>query len=112
VPAKAQSLALIFEDPDAPMGTFVHWLVWDIDPRTTQIAENSLPKEAITGTNSSGKTGYYPPCPPSGTHHYIFKLYALDIKLNLTPKAGRDNLEQVMVGHVVDYAELISLYKR
>jgi len=112
VPALAQSLVLIFEDPDAPAGTFVHWLVWNIDPKTIEIAENSLPEGAKQGLTSAGRTGYVPPCPPSGIHHYTFKLYALDTVLNLTPNAGKDNLEQAMHGHILDSAELISLYSR
>jgi hypothetical protein len=108
----AQSLVLIFEDPDAPVRTFVHWLVWNIDPKTTEIAENSVPEGARQGLTSAGRTGYVPPCPPSGTHRYIFKLYALDTVLNLTPNAGKDNLEQAMQGHILDATELIGLYSR
>jgi Raf kinase inhibitor-like YbhB/YbcL family protein len=105
-------LALIVDDPDAPSGTFVHWLVWNIDPQTKSIAANTIPAGAKQGTTSAGKTGYVAPCPPSGSHHYIFKLYALDTMLDLTPNAGKDNLEQAMQGHTLDSAELISLYKR
>jgi len=112
VPANAQSLALISDDPDAPMGTYVHWLVWNIDPKTTKIKENSIPQGASLGKTSAGTTGYVAPCPPTGTHRYFFKLYALDIKLDLTPNAGKDNLEKAMQGHILDSAELISLYKR
>ncbi len=112
VPTNAQSLVLIMDDPDALAGTFVHWLVWNIEPQPIEIEENSLPNGAISGTNSARRTGYVPPCPPSGTHHYVFKLYALDIKLDLTPNAGKDNLEQAMQGHILDSVELISLYSR
>lgn len=112
VPAKAQSLALISDDPDAPSGTFVHWIIWNIDPQTTQIAENSVPSGSSLGKTSAGRTGFVPPCPPSGTHRYYFKIYALDTKLNLTPNAGKDNLEKAMQGHVLDSAEIIGLYKR
>jgi len=112
VPKEAKSLALIFEDPDAPSKTFIHWILWNIDPTTTEISENSIPTNAKQGTTSAGSTGYFSPCPPSGTHHYIFKLYALDIVLNLTPNAGKDNLEQAMQGHILDSVELISLYSR
>jgi len=112
VPAAAKSLALIVDDPDAPVRTFVHWLVWNIDPKTETIASNSIPAGAKQGTTSAGKTGYFPPCPPSGTHRYVFKLFALDTMLNLTPNAGKDNLEQAMQGHILDSAELIGLYKR
>lgn len=112
VPAGAKSLALIVEDPDAVRGTFIHWLVWNIDPKTASITVGSIPTGAIQGTTSAGKTGYVAPCPPSGTHRYIFKLYALDTMLDLTPNAGRDNLDQAMQGHTLDYAELIGLYQR
>jgi len=112
VPKEAKSLALIFEDPDAPMGTFVHWILWNIDPKIIEIFENSIPANAKQGTTSAGRTGYFPPCPPSGTHHYIFRLYALDTDLNLTPNVGKDNLGQAMQGHVLDSVELISLYSR
>jgi len=112
VPALAKSLALIFDDPDAPSGTFVHWLVWNIGPQTKSIAANTIPAGAKQGTTSAGKTGYVAPCPPSGTHHYVFKLYALDTMLDLTPNAGKDNLEQAMQGHTLDSAELIGLYER
>lgn len=112
VPTNAQSLVLIMDDPDAPAGTYVHWLVWNIDPQTKEILSDSLPNGAISGTNSAGRTDYVPPCPPSGSHRYIFKLYALDTKIDLTPNAGKDNLEQSMQGHVLDSVELIGLYSR
>ena len=112
VPAATKSLALIVDDPDAPVKTFVHWLVWNIDPKTEKIDANSIPASAKQGTTSAGKTGYFPPCPPSGTHRYVFKLFALDTLLSLTPNAGKDNLEQAMQGHILDSAELIGLYKR
>ena len=112
VPANTQSLVLICDDPDAPMGTWVHWLVWNIDPQNITLKANSLPSGAIEGKTSFGSTGYGGPCPPSGTHRYFFKLYALDIKIDLTPNAGKDNLEQAMRGHILDSAELIGLYKR
>jgi hypothetical protein len=112
VPAATKSLALIFDDPDAISSTFIHWLVWNIDPQTTVIAENSVPSGAKLGTTSANRTGYVAPCPPSGAHHYVFKLYALDTMLDLTPNAGKDNLEQAMQNHILGYAELSGLYKR
>ncbi|PYI92109.1 MAG: YbhB/YbcL family Raf kinase inhibitor-like protein, partial [Verrucomicrobia bacterium] len=76
-PPGAKSLALIADDPDAPGGVFTHWLVWNIDPQTTQWAENSIPAGALQGTNDFSKKGYGPPCPPSGTHRYVFKIFAV-----------------------------------
>ncbi len=112
IPPNTQSLALIVDDPDAPSGTFVHWVVWNIDPKTTEIIENSVPNGANLGKTSFGTTGYGSPCPPSGTHHYYFKVYALDVKLDLTPNAGKDKLEQAMARHILDSAEIIGLYSR
>src|SRR3989338_10824520 len=83
VPSTAVSLALIVDDPDAPMGTWVHWTMWNIDPAITEIGENSVPAGAVQGLTSSNKNAYGGPCPPSGTHRYFFKLYALDTLLDL-----------------------------
>lgn len=104
VPADAKSLALIVDDPDAPGGTFTHWLVWNIAPGTTAIAEGLVPAGASEGKNGYGKNGWGPPCPPSGEHHYIFVLYALD-----TPQiAGSDEIPK----HAVAQAKLIARYAR
>lgn len=111
VPALAQSLVLISDDPDAPSGTFVHWTVWNIDPKATGITENSVPAGATQGITSYGEEKYGSPCPPSGVHHYHFKLYALDTKLYL-PSVRADSLEKAMVGHIIDQTELIGLYSR
>jgi hypothetical protein len=111
VPEAAQSLVLISDDPDAPSGTFVHWTIWNIDPKSTGIAENSIPAGTTQGINSYGKEGYGVPCPPTGVHRYYFKLYALDTKLYL-PSVRADSLEKAMIGHTLDKAELIGLYTR
>lgn len=111
IPATAQSLVLIVDDPDAPSGTFVHWTVWNIDPKTTGIAENSIPAGATQGMTSYGKEGYGVPCPPTGVHRYFFKLYALDTKLYL-PAVRADSLEKAMIGHTLAQAEIIGLYSR
>lgn len=111
IPASAQSLALIVDDPDAPSGTFVHWTVWNIDPKSTGIEENSIPAGATQGMTSYGKEGYGVPCPPTGIHRYFFKLYALDTKLYL-PSVRADSLEKAMIGHTLDQAEIIGLYTR
>ena len=111
-PENAASLVLIMDDPDAPMGTWVHWLVWNINPQTTEIAENNVPAGAVEGTTSFGRTGYGGPCPPSGTHRYFFKIYALDTKLDLSIEADKEKLEEAMDGHILAQAELIGLYSR
>ncbi|MDD5447871.1 MAG: YbhB/YbcL family Raf kinase inhibitor-like protein [Actinomycetota bacterium] len=112
VSESAQSLALIMDDPDAPIGTFTHWILFNIDPKTEKIKENSVPVGARQGRNSGGKVGYYPPCPPSGTHRYFFKLYALDEKLELGNGARLEELERAMKGHIIEKAEIIGLYSR
>lgn len=112
VPKEAKSLVLIVEDPDAPVKSYIHWLVWNIDPLVHEIEENSVPVRAIQGTNSSGKTDYIPPCPPNGNHHYYFKVYALDTILDLTADRRAKDLIEIMAGHILDQALLIGLYDR
>ena len=106
IPAAAKSLALIVDDPDAPMGTFVHWVLFDL-PVVSEIAEGSVPGKQ--GVNTSGRKNYVSPCPPSGTHRYFFKLYALDTMLNLAEGISKAALEKAMQGHILDKAELIGL---
>jgi Raf kinase inhibitor-like YbhB/YbcL family protein len=112
VPAEAKSLALIMEDPDAPAGTYAHWLLWNIHPSVQEIEENSVPLGAVEGYNDSGAAGYAPPCPPNGTHRYIFRLYALDQNLNLEPDIVKDRLEAECRAHLIQDAELITHYER
>jgi Raf kinase inhibitor-like YbhB/YbcL family protein len=109
-PAEAKSLLLIMDDPDAPVGLFTHWLVWNVDPKTTEIAENSVPKGAVQGTNDYPNLGYGGPQPPSGTHRYYFKIYALDRTLDLKPGAKRKEVDAAMRGHVIAQAELMGRY--
>lgn len=109
LPAGTQTLALILDDPDAPGGTFDHWLVWNIPPADL-INENAVP--GTEGMNGWGEIGYRGPCPPSGTHRYYFRLFALDAELNIPSGAGRFRLEQAMKGHVLATAELVGLYKK
>jgi len=109
IPKEAKSLALIVDDPDAPMGTWVHWVVFDI-PLINCIEENSIPGKQ--GRNDFGGNNYGGPCPPSGTHRYFFKIYALDKILNLTEGIAKKELEKAMEGHVLGQAELIGLYKK
>lgn len=109
IPAGAKSLALIVDDPDAPMGTWVHWVVYDI-PVVSRIAEDSVPGKQ--GMNDFHRRDYGGPCPPSGTHRYFFKIYALDKELALGERVDKKALEKAMQGHILDRAELIGLYKR
>ena len=112
VPNQATSLVLIVDDPDAPRGLFTHWIVWNLDLKTTDIAENSAPAGGIQGTNDFGKRNYGGPCPPSGTHRYFFKIFALDTKLELKPSARRAELDAAMKGHVLAQGELMGRYSR
>ncbi|MDA8172286.1 MAG: YbhB/YbcL family Raf kinase inhibitor-like protein [Nitrospiraceae bacterium] len=112
VPRGAKSLALIMDDPDAPAGTWVHWVLWDIPPGTRKIEAGSAPAGAVPGVNSWGKPGYGGPCPPSGVHRYFFKLYALDTRLSLGRGAGKRELEAAMRGHIIARAELLGLFKK
>jgi Raf kinase inhibitor-like YbhB/YbcL family protein len=112
VPPTAKSLALIVDDPDAPAGTWVHWVVWNISPATGAIMENTVPPGAEQGLNDFRKRSYGGPCPPSGTHRYFFKIYALDTTLTLGSNTTKAVLEKTMKGHVVAQGELIGLYKR
>lgn len=112
VSAQAKSLVLIMDDPDAPGGTWVHWVVYNINPKTTEIAENSLPTEATVGQNSWPKNSYGGPCPPSGTHRYFFKLYALNKALDLDSRANKSKVEDSIQDALIDQAELVGLYSK
>lgn len=109
---EAQELVLIVDDPDAPVGTFVHWLVYNLPASTTKIDTDNLPVEAKQGVTDFGRIGWGGPCPPSGTHRYFFKLYALDKKLYLPEGISKSDLEKAINGHVIEQTELIGLYKR
>ena len=109
IPAGTKSLALIVDDPDAPGGTWVHWVVFDI-PVVTRIEEDSIPGKQ--GLNDYSVSDYRGPCPPSGTHRYFFTLYALDTELALGGRVDKEVLEEAMRGHIVDKAELVGKYKR
>lgn len=112
VPKEAKSLALIMDDPDAPIKTWTHWVVYNISPKTTEIAENSVPARAIEVPTSFGKPGYGGPCPPSGTHRYFFKLYALDTTLSAGSVNSAKDLEKAMEAHILEQVELVGLYSR
>jgi hypothetical protein len=112
VPREAKSLVLIVDDPDAPMGVWSHWLVWNIKPDTTVIKEDSVPPGAVVGRNDAGTAKYVGPSPPSGTHRYYFRLYALDTKLDLPAGSTRAELDDAMRSHILARAELLGRYAR
>ncbi len=109
LPEETKTLAIIVEDPDAKHGTFDHWLVWNISPNEP-IAENSVP--GISGRNSFGKTGYGGPCPPSGSHRYFFKVYALDSRLDILSGSDKKTLQEAMQEHIIGYGELMARYSK
>ena len=118
VPAGTRSLVLINDDPDAPVGLWVHWVVYDIPPSAKGLPEHVdpsqevLPNGARQGANSWSRIGYGGPCPPGGTHRYFFKLYALDAEIALPPGATKNEVEQAIQGHVIEQAELMGKYSR
>jgi len=107
-----KSFALTLDDPDAPNGTFHHWIVWNIDPTTKTIDEDTLPNGAVMGANSAGQTGYVAPCPPAGTHRYIYTLYALDDTLNLDAGSQRSEFDRAISGHVLSQTSLTGRYTK
>lgn len=110
IPEGAKSLALIMHDPDAPMpGGFTHWVVYNIEPQDTTFAENSTPP-GTQGLNDAGKASYTGPRPPSGTHHYHFTVYALDIELQFDSPPHKTELESAMQGHILQQADLVGLF--
>jgi Raf kinase inhibitor-like YbhB/YbcL family protein len=117
-PAGTQSFALIADDPDAPVGTWVHWVAYDFPAGSRQLPEGVPKTEAVSGGGVQGqndfhKTGYGGPCPPPGKpHRYYFKLYALDSKLNLKPGATKKAVEQAMAGHILAQAEVMGRFQR
>ena len=117
VPEATQSIALICDDPDAPMGTWVHWVLYDLPPQTKELSENfpedeTLPDGTRQGVSDFGKTGYGGPCPPGGTHRYYFKIYALDKKLDIAPIADKGALLKAMKDHILAQGQLMGKYKR
>src|SRR5574337_279857 len=116
-PAGTSGFALISDDPDAPVGTWVHWVMWNI-PAGSRVLDENLPKTASLpngtkqGTTDFRRIGYGGPCPPSGTHRYFFKLYALDTTLDLPANTTKKDLEKAMQGHILGQAELMGTYRR
>ena len=117
IPANAKSIALIMDDPDAPMGTFVHWVLFNIPSDTTKLprgvpGNRTLNDGSSQGITDFGRTGYGGPCPPGGTHRYYFRIYALDTMLDLQPGSSRKQLENAMKRHVLAQGELMGKYER
>src|SRR3989344_7681790 len=112
VPEHTKSLVLIVDDPDAPSKTWVHWVVYNIDPSIRTIEKNTVPEGSVLGITDFCSPGYDGPCPPRDTHRYFFKLYALDTVLTRSEDINKENVEHAMDGHILDQAELIGLYKR
>lgn len=117
-PAETKSVVLICDDPDAatdpngPGQIFDHWVVWNIPPRLGEIQENSVPRNAVVGENSAGTTEYMGPCPPTGSHRYFFRLYALDEELDLPAGSDKEEVENALAGHVIAQTELIGTYQK
>ena len=111
-PAGTQSFALIVDDPDAPMGTWVHWVLYNVSASTHSLQENTDTSGMSVGKNSSRNTRYDGPCPPSGTHRYFFKLYALDSTLGLSPGATKDQVLKAMQGHILAQGELMGTFSK
>ena len=112
VPSNTKSLALVFDDIDAPRGTYVHWILWNLAPDVKEIRENSVPEGVVLGVNDFKKPNYGGPCPPRRAHKYVFRIYALDTLLNLNPKGTKKDLEKVMEGHIISRTQLTGLYQR
>ena len=112
IPENAQGLVLIVDDPDAPAGDWVHWTVFNIDPLTKQVDEGQVPAGGVEGMTDFGKSGWGGPCPPSGTHRYQFKLYALDTRLELSSSAKKQDIGVAMQEHILDQTLLVGLYQR
>lgn len=117
VPDGAESLALIMDDPDAPRGTWVHWVLYNLPASTRELPENVAPADSepaggSQGNSSWGRVGYGGPCPPGGTHRYFFQIYALDSELDLAPGATKEQLLAAMEGHILAQGELMGTYAR
>lgn len=112
VPRQAESLAILMQDPDAPSGTFTHWIMWNIDTSNADLPEGEIPSEAVEGRNSAGEIGYTGPCPPTGTHRYVFRLYALDQDLTLAEGADVNAFLEALEGHIVDDTRFRGVYAR
>ena len=111
-PSNAKSFALVFDDIDAPRGSYVHWIAWNIDPGLKEIKEDSVPEGGIQGMNDFKERNYGGPCPPGRAHKYVFRIYALDTLLNVNSNGTKRDLEKAMEGHILSRAQLTGSYKR
>ncbi len=112
IPKETKSLAIVFDDIDAPKGSYVHWILWNINPNIKEIKENLIPEGAIVGLNGFKKNNYSGPCPPRRAHRYVFRIYALDTHLQIDRSSTKSELEKAMEGHIIDRVELMGIYKR
>lgn len=115
-PSNTKTFVLIVDDPDAPVGVWDHWILYNIPPNTNKLEQNAnirqLPAETKEGVNSWGSIGYGGPCPPKGSHRYYFKLYALDSEIEFDSGMQREDIEKSMQGHIIENAELIGYFER
>lgn len=112
VPENAKSLVLIVDDPDAPGGTFTHWILLNINPKTTEIKENSVPSGATSGINDFRNVEYQGPCPPSGTHRYFFTVYALDTTFAFTEVPDRQATDKLIENHIITQGQLMAKFSK
>ncbi|MBN1618465.1 YbhB/YbcL family Raf kinase inhibitor-like protein [Candidatus Dojkabacteria bacterium] len=117
IPGSTKSLALIVDDPDAPMGIWTHWIVWNIIPKKSQtnklnIPQGATPQNSVVGVNDFGNNNYDGPCPPNGTHRYFFRIVALDNTINIQEESNANDLQKAIEGHIIEQAQLIGLYQR
>jgi Raf kinase inhibitor-like YbhB/YbcL family protein len=110
IPEETKTLALIVDDPDCPTGTWDQWIVWNIPATASKIAEDTVP--GTEGMNDFRRRSYGGPCPPSGTHRYFFKVYALDTQLDLKSNSTKKDVEKAMEGHILAEGELVGVYRR
>lgn len=111
-PMNTVSFAILVHDPDAPVGDFLHWLIWNVDPNVDEIAGGSAPIGSVEGINGMGELGWVGPCPPHGLHHYEFHIYALDKMLEIPETSTRSDFLQAIDGHVLEEATLVGLYEK
>ncbi|MFD7158890.1 YbhB/YbcL family Raf kinase inhibitor-like protein [Kribbella sp. NPDC059898] len=111
-PGDAKALAIVVDDPDAPSGTFTHWVLLDVDPKTTSLTAGSTPTGAVPAANSAGKPSYYGPCPPSGTHHYRFTVYALSKATNLPAGTKLADALKAIDSSAIARGRLTAVYER